>query len=57
MTQLEQDIRHLQALIQHWRDDKACNLTPTDGSLNKAEEILARMEQLVKNPERELEDV
>lgn len=45
MTQLEQDIARLQAIIDHMRDDIACNLMPYTETLDRAEEVLKRIEE------------
>jgi hypothetical protein len=38
---MDDERRELKALIQHWRTDKACNLTPTDEMLLLAETLIA----------------
>jgi hypothetical protein len=36
LMEAREALETLRALIAHWREDKAFNLTPTDGSLERA---------------------
>ena len=33
-------LQRIRGWVQHWEDDKRCNLTPTDNSLNETRELL-----------------
>ena len=40
---LEATLREMRVWIKHWKADRQCNLTPTDGSLHDALETIDRV--------------